>query len=258
LPTTLLAMVDASVGGKTGVDLGSAKNCIGAFWQPSAVACDVNYLATEPERGFRSALAEVVKTALIGDPELMQQLEDWARDGGSFEHTSASAPMAQVHARLCSDRARLSDWVRRCVSVKARVVGQDVREDGIRASLNLGHTLGHALEAAGGLGRLAHGEAVSLGLVAAAQIGVRLGVTTPELAQRVERLLWRLGLPTDLSLEPLDAAVELLGLDKKRRGSKVRFVLLKDVASIDFLDLELSELKTLARALTRSSRRPGG
>jgi shikimate kinase / 3-dehydroquinate synthase len=151
VPTTLLAMVDASVGGKTGVDLGSAKNCVGAFWQPSAVGCDASYLATEPIRGFRSALAEVVKTALIGDPELLTMLEAWPGP----------------ESTLSSDRSRLTEWVRRCVRVKSRVVGQDPREDGIRASLNLGHTLGHAFESAGGLGRLAHGEAVSLGLVAA-------------------------------------------------------------------------------------------
>ncbi|HWO09370.1 MAG TPA: bifunctional shikimate kinase/3-dehydroquinate synthase, partial [Polyangiaceae bacterium] len=128
IPTTLLAMVDASVGGKTAVDLGQAKNCVGAFWQPSQVFCDMAYSVTEPPRG-NSALSEVVKTALIGDPELLDYME------------------ARIVPVLTRDPEVIGELVRRCVRVKARVVGEDAREHGFRAALNLGHTFGHALEA---------------------------------------------------------------------------------------------------------------
>jgi shikimate kinase / 3-dehydroquinate synthase len=233
IPTTLLAMVDASVGGKTAVDLGQAKNCVGAFWQPSAVFCDVKYCATEPARGT-SALSEVVKTALIGDPELLELLE---RQG------------AEVLRR---EPGVMEEIVRRSIRVKARVVGQDAREQGIRAALNLGHTFGHALEAAAGFDRLSHGEAISLGLVAALRLGQRLAVTPAPLVARVTRLLARLGLPTDLQGEPLDAAAELLGMDKKRRGRRVKFVLVREPGQIEFRNLELSELMRLAGDLSRS------
>jgi shikimate kinase / 3-dehydroquinate synthase len=233
IPTTLLAMVDASVGGKTAVDLGQAKNCVGAFWQPCAVFCDVDYCATEPPRGA-SALSEVVKTALIGDPGLLELLERRSADVLRREPTV----MAEI--------------VRRSVRVKARVVGQDAREQGIRAALNLGHTFGHALEAAAGFERLTHGEAISLGLVAALRLGQRLAVTPEPLVARVTRLLARLGLPTDLRSEPLDAAAQLLGLDKKRRGKRVKFVLVREPGQIEFRNLELGELMRLAGDLGRS------
>jgi shikimate kinase / 3-dehydroquinate synthase len=227
--------VDASVGGKTGVDWGAAKNAVGAFWQPSMVVCDVAYTATESARGYTSALAEVVKTAIIGDPEMLDVLETQS---------------AAVRAR---DLGLTAELVRRSIRVKARIVSQDVRESGLRASLNLGHTLGHALEAAGGFGRLTHGEAVSLGLVAALRIGQRLGHTPPELTTRVTRLLAALGLPTDLAREPLAEALELVGLDKKRRGSKVRFVAAAAAGRIEFVSLELERLKALGAELAASS-----
>jgi shikimate kinase/3-dehydroquinate synthase len=231
IPTTLLSMVDASVGGKTAVDLGLAKNCVGAFWQPGAVFCDIAHAATEPARGA-TALSEVVKTALIGDPELIDFME---------------AHMTEVRARAPEV---VEELVRRCVRVKARVVSEDTREAGVRAALNLGHTFGHALEAVGGFDRLSHGEAVSLGLVASLRLGERLGVTEPGLAARVTRLLEGLGLPTDLSKEPLTEAAELIGLDKKRRGSKVKFVFVRRSGQIEFRPLELSQMKQLATELS--------
>ena len=179
LPTTLLSMVDASVGGKTGVDLLAAKNAVGAFHQPKAVLCDVDFLATEGDRGFKSALAEVIKTALIGDASLLERLE------------------ASASSLVLRDPEFLIEVVRRSIRVKARIVGEDEREAGLRAVLNLGHTVGHALEANAGYSRLTHGEAISLGLVAAGRIGVRLGVTPEPLAARVESLLAGLGLPWD-------------------------------------------------------------
>jgi len=230
IPTTLLAMVDASVGGKTAVDLGQAKNCVGAFWQPCQVFCDVDYSVTEPARG-NSALSEVVKTALIGDAPLLDYLERNA------ELVLGRDPEAIAHV------------VRRCVRVKARVVGEDARELGFRAALNLGHTFGHALESVAGFDRLSHGEAISLGLVAALRVGQRLGVTPPELATRVTTLLERLCLPTDLSREPLAEAAKLIGLDKKRKGKSVKFVLVRDAAQIEFRALELAELERLAPIL---------
>jgi shikimate kinase / 3-dehydroquinate synthase len=231
LPTTLLSMVDASVGGKTGVDLGAAKNAVGAFWQPSAVLCDVDYLKTEPERGYRSALAEVVKTALIGDPELFELLEREA---------------AGIVAR---DAALLTDIVRRCIRVKARIVSADPREAGLRAVLNLGHTVGHAVEAQAGFERLTHGEAISLGLVAALRIGEKLGHTPAELAQRTRRLLDTLQLMTGIENEPLAAAAELIGHDKKRAGSKVSFVFARAIGDVVTVPLDLAELRDLTRSL---------
>jgi shikimate kinase / 3-dehydroquinate synthase len=232
IPTTLLAMVDASVGGKTAVDLGQAKNCVGAFWQPSQVFCDVAFSVTEPVRG-NTALSEVVKTALIGDPPLLAYIEQ---------------NVARVLGR---DPEVIEELVRRCVRVKARVVGEDARELGYRAALNLGHTIGHALESVSGFDRLSHGEAVSLGLVAALRVGQQLGVTPAGLVQRVTILLERLGLPTDLSREPLAEAAKLIGLDKKRKGKSVKFVLVRDAGGIEFRALPLEELERMASTLGR-------
>jgi shikimate kinase / 3-dehydroquinate synthase len=231
MPTTLLGMVDASVGGKTGVDLRSAKNAVGAFWQPSGVLCDIATLATEPERGYRSALAEVVKTALIGDPELYCVLEREAKAIGK------------------RDPDLVTDMVRRCIRVKARIVSFDERESGLRATLNLGHTVGHALESQGDYTRLTHGEAISLGLVAALRIGERLGATPADLARRTIELLHALGLPTKLEDQGLAAAAELIGHDKKRAGNRLRFVVARDVGQVDLHDIGLPELRDHTRAL---------
>jgi 3-dehydroquinate synthetase len=138
------------------------------------------------------------------------------------------------------------------VRVKARVVGEDARELGFRAALNLGHTFGHALESVAGFERLSHGEAISLGLVAALRVGQRLGVTPSGLAERVTALLERLALPTDLSREPLAEAAKLIGLDKKRRGKSVKFVLVRAAGSIEFRSLELAELERIAPDLARA------
>jgi shikimate kinase / 3-dehydroquinate synthase len=235
LPTTLLAMVDASVGGKTGVDLRSAKNAVGAFWQPGAVLCDVATLTTEPERGYRSALAEIVKTALIGDAELYDLLE---REASAVQNR---------------DRNLVAEMVRRCIRVKARIVSFDERESGLRATLNLGHTVGHALESQGDYSRLTHGEAVSLGLVAALRIGERLGVTPAHLSRRTVELLRTLGLPTALEDEGLAAAAELIGHDKKRTGNRLKFIVARDIGKVDPLELGLAELRDHTRALARAA-----
>ncbi len=231
LPTTLLAMVDASVGGKTGVDLREAKNAVGAFWQPSGVVCDMDTLRTEAPRGFSSGLAEVIKTALIGDAALLELIE-----GG-------------LHDILAREPAILTEVVRRSVRVKARIVGLDEREAGLRAVLNLGHTVGHALETLGRYTRLTHGEAVSLGLVAALRIGERRGVTPTDLTRRLVALLERAGLPTDLGQQDLRAAGGLIGHDKKRAGDGIRFVLTSAPGAVVVERLSLSEVREHLGAL---------
>ncbi len=231
VPTTLLSMVDASVGGKTAIDLKTAKNAVGAFWQPAAVLCDVRHLTTEPARGYASALSEVVKTALIGDAALLELLERHSAD------------------LTAKEGSVLIDVVRRCVRVKARVVSLDPREENIRAWLNLGHTVGHALEAYGGYGKLRHGEAISLGLVAALRIGERLGITDRALSERCILLLRVLGLPVDLHGQPLARAVDLIGHDKKRAGSRLKFVAARAPGAVEIVDIELQELRAHVLAL---------
>lgn len=224
LPTTLLAMVDASVGGKTAVDFSDAKNAVGAFWQPRAVTCDVSFTRTEAERGYVSALAEVIKTALIGDADLFAWLE------------------REASAVLARDAEVLAEVVRRCLRVKARVVSQDPREGGVRATLNLGHTIGHALEVQAGYRGLSHGEAVALGLVAAVELGQRRGITPQALVERVRSLLSTYGLPHQLP-ENLVAAGALIARDKKRVGSDVRFVWLHDVGDVRVGRIALDQLQ---------------
>lgn len=204
VPTTLLSMVDASVGGKTAIDRPQGKNLVGAFHQPSAVIADVDLLSTLPARELRSGMSEVIKTALIGDPAFVAMLE-----GGERNFT----PL-----------------VRASIAHKARVVASDEHDrTGARAALNFGHTIGHALEAHAGFERLTHGEAVSLGMIAALRLGIALGLTPPALLDRARSLLEREGLPVDLSAEPLAEALPRILTDKKREGDEVAFVLLEDV-----------------------------
>jgi shikimate kinase / 3-dehydroquinate synthase len=227
IPTTLLGMVDASVGGKTAVDHGMGKNAVGAFWQPSRVICDVEFLRTESERNYVGALSEVVKTALVGDAELLEML--WNE-------------RSKVVAR---DLGFLGEVVRRCVQVKARIVGLDAREVGVRAVLNFGHTVGHALEVLGEYRRYTHGEAVSLGMVVALRLGVRLGYTPRDLAKRVEEILVALGLPVVVSPSEVRAAGALLGHDKKRSGSSIRVVFARGAGMVTAERIGLQDLREL-------------
>lgn len=224
LPTTLLAMVDASVGGKTAVDFHTAKNSVGAFWQPAGVICDIETLQTETDRQYIGALSEVVKTALIGDAELFELLE---KNAGAILERQPEV---------------IQEIVERCVRVKARVVALDARESGVRATLNLGHTIGHALESSGGYSDLTHGEAVSLGLVAALRLGELKGHTKPELTHRVLRLLKSLRMPHRLSRDDLEKCTALLGHDKKRSGASIRFVYAGDVGRVFTESIEISDL----------------
>ena len=223
-PTSVLGMVDAAIGGKTGIDFGAAKNAIGAFHQPLAVCTNVARARTEPRRSFVSGLAEVVKSALVGDASLLGDLE---RD---------------AEAILSGDLDALYRAIRAAAAVKASIVSRDEHEAGLRAVLNLGHTLGHALESAGGFGRWLHGEAVSLGTVAALRVGVELGRTPAGLPERVEALLARLGLPVHLDRAEVEAALPLLALDKKRSDDAVRFVFVTAPGKAEFAPISLVEL----------------
>jgi len=204
VPTTLLAMVDASVGGKTGFDHPTGKNLIGAFHQPSAVIADLAHLATLPARERTSGLAEVVKIALTSDAALLGQLE---RD---------TAAIAR------GDRAALRPVVRAAIQAKIRIVRDDEREAGVRLLLNLGHTVGHALEAHGGYARWLHGEAVALGMVAELEVSMKLGWTPPALVERARSLLAALGLPVRVERSELSASWPFVAADKKRTRDKVR------------------------------------
>lgn len=214
VPTTLLAMVDSSVGGKVGVNHRRGKNLIGHFHQPSLVWTDLAYLDTLPDRELRAGLAEVVKTALIGDAELFALLE---RDPAGF---------------LARDPEVLRDAVLRCCRVKAGIVASDERERGRRAVLNLGHTVGHGLEAVCGFGRLRHGEAVAIGLVAAAEISVAEGLCSADLCDRVRALLQRLGLPTGAPPVSLAALSDAMMMDKKLKQDALPWILVDEIGAV--------------------------
>jgi shikimate kinase/3-dehydroquinate synthase len=203
-PTTLLAMVDASVGGKTGFDHPVGKNLIGAFHQPSAVVIDLAHLETLPARERVAGLAEVVKIALTSDASLFERLE---REGSAIARGGHEA---------------LKTVVRAAVEAKIRIVRDDEREMGLRALLNLGHTVGHALEAHGSYTRWLHGEAVALGLVSELAAGARLGWSPPELVERTRAVLSMLGLPTDVARDDLTSSWIHVGSDKKRSGGMLR------------------------------------
>ncbi|HKF00492.1 MAG TPA: 3-dehydroquinate synthase [Actinomycetes bacterium] len=208
VPTTVLAMVDAAVGGKTGVDLDAGKNLVGAFHQPRAVVADLDTLATLPLAERRSGLAEVVKAGLVADPAL------------------AEAAARDAAAALAGDPDTLAPLVEAAVRVKAQVVAADEREADRRAILNYGHTLGHALERLAGYRGLRHGEAVSLGMVFAARVAEATGFAPAGLADGHVRLLRRLGLPVGgVALDP-DEVLQAMATDKKRRGG-LRLVLLR-------------------------------
>ncbi len=219
VPTTLLAQVDSSVGGKVGVNLPGAKNMVGAFWQPAAVLIDTTVLGTLPPREYRSGLAEVVKYGVILDAALFNFLE--ANVDGLVERHPET--LEHVIARSCQ--------------LKAEVVQSDEREEsGLRAVLNYGHTFAHALEAVTGYGRLLHGEAVSMGMVCAARLAERLGRVGPELAERQRALLVALGLPVTLLDVDRQAVVAAMSRDKKVEHGRLRFVLPTRIGHVELVD----------------------
>ncbi len=221
-PTTMLGMVDAAIGGKVAVDLPAGKNLVGAFYQPRAVVADLSTLATLPRRELRSGYAEVIKHALIRDPEMLNELEAHA-------HTLLNPGAAR---RDAAASAVIADMIRRNQRIKAQVVSADERESDLRAILNYGHTLGHALEAVTGYRDLLHGEAVAIGLVAAAEIGHAMGLIDEPLLTRHRTLLEHFGLPTatPVALEA-DHLLEAMSRDKKVVGGRQRWVLLESAGA---------------------------
>jgi len=209
VPTTLLAQVDSSVGGKTAINHPLGKNMIGAFYQPLRVVCDLDTLRTLPAREFSAGLAEVIKYGPIADMAFLQWIE---------EH---------IDALMARDVAALSHAVRRSCEIKAWVVGQDERESGLRAILNFGHTFGHAIEAGLGYGEWLHGEAVGCGMVMAAQLSQRLGGVEDAFVARLTQLIARAGLPTHGPDLGVDRYLELMRVDKKAEAGEIRFVVIE-------------------------------
>jgi 3-dehydroquinate synthase len=211
VPTTLLAQVDSSVGGKTGVNHSSGKNLIGAFHQPSAVVADTDLLRTLPPRELSAGLAEVIKHGLLADV-------------GYFERVMASLP----RLRACDGEALMDAIVGSC-EIKAGVVSRDERESGERALLNLGHTFGHAIEALSGYGHWLHGEAVGCGMCLAADLSRRLGLIGSADVARVEDAVRAAGLPVRIAGLSLEAALQSMAGDKKAEAGRIRFILLERI-----------------------------
>jgi 3-dehydroquinate synthase len=214
IPTTLLAMVDSSIGGKTGVNHAAVKNLVGAFYQPAAVISDVRTLGSLPNRELRSGLAEVIKAAVIGDATLFAFLE---------EH---------LEAILRREAGPLVEAIVRAASFKARVVAADVLERAERQILNYGHTIGHAVEAAAGFQRLTHGEAVAIGMAVEAQLAQRLGLVDQAVVERQNLLLGRAGLPAQLGPVSRTALLRALALDKKHRDGVLRWPMLVGIGQV--------------------------
>lgn len=230
VPTTLLAQVDAAIGGKTGVDLPEGKNLAGAFHHPAAVLADTGVLGTLSDRQFRSGLAEVVKYGVIRSPRLFSLLE------------------RNVPAVLARKPELLAGIVAECARIKAGIVSRDERESGLRMVLNFGHTIGHAVESVSGY-RLLHGEAVSIGMVLAARISAGRGLCATTVPLRISGLLAKLGLPVRVP-RGLSAAkiMEVMGRDKKVRANRLRFVLTRIIGGVTLSDgVNLHEIReTLA------------
>lgn len=211
IPTTLLAQVDSSVGGKTAVDHPGGKNLIGAFHQPRAVIADTSTLNTLPDRELRAGLAEVVKYGFIRDRAFLDWLE------------------ANAAALLQREPAALAHAIKRSCEIKAEVVGIDEREQGLRAILNFGHTFGHAIETATKYGEYLHGEAIAIGMTMAAEMSRKIGWISSEDSERVKKLIVDFGLPTRAPRIGTQKALELMGMDKKVQAGRIRLILLKSL-----------------------------
>jgi 3-dehydroquinate synthase len=234
VPTTLLAQVDSSVGGKTAINHPLGKNMIGAFYQPLRVVCDLELLATLPKRELAAGLAEVIKYGPIADAAFLDWIESHLDD------LLARRPEALAHA------------VRRSCEIKAQVVAADEREGGLRAILNFGHTFGHAIEAGMGYGAWLHGEAVGCGMLIAAELSRRLGLVDAAFVARLQRIVDRAGLPVRAPVMPAERWLELMRVDKKAEAGEIRFVLIDGVgrcavqAAPDALVREVIAARTVA------------
>ena len=218
VPTTLLAQVDSSVGGKVGVNLKAGKNLVGAFHQPRLVLCDLHTLASLPVREYRAGLAEVIKYGIIYDSAFFRLLE---RD---------------LPKLLRREAQTLATVVARCCEIKADVVRQDETEGGLRAILNFGHTIGHALEAISRYGKYLHGEAIAIGQVAAARLSAKMTGLPQADVTRIERLFQRTGLPTQVALTAPQRRnlLAAMRLDKKVSQGEIRFVLARSIGAVEF------------------------
>jgi 3-dehydroquinate synthase len=227
VPTTLLAQVDSSVGGKTGVNHQEGKNLVGAFYQPRLVLVDVAVLQSLPRREFIAGLAEVIKYGVIDDPALFQLLEEKIAKLASLDR----ALLAQVIATSCA--------------IKAKVVEQDERENDYRAVLNFGHTVGHALEAATHYQKYLHGEAVAIGMIQAAAISVQQGFCDQRSLERIRKLIKKAGLPMEIPREvSMQDLIQGMEVDKKSAGGKIKFVICTGIGTTRFQALSPGEILT--------------
>jgi 3-dehydroquinate synthase len=224
VPTSVLAMVDASIGGKVGVNLPQGKNLVGAFHQPRLVWIDVETLASLPRRQRSAGFAEVVKAGALWDAAFFERLE---RD---------------AEALMALERTRLLPALGRAIAIKAEIVSQDEREAGPRMLLNLGHTLAHAVEALTGFRSVLHGEAVAMGMVYAARRSEQLGLAPAGVADRIQGLLRRFALPTELPHFPRRAYLAALGVDKKKRDGQIRYVALRRIGRAETLPLSAARI----------------
>jgi 3-dehydroquinate synthase len=227
IPTTLLAQVDSSVGGKVGINLPGGKNMVGAFWQPRGVLIDVDVLKTLPDREYRAGLAEVVKYGVIQDADFFAYLE---------------ANVEQINHH---DPAVLTHIVERCCRLKADVVEQDEREEtGLRSILNYGHTFCHAFEAATGYEKLLHGEGVAIGMMCAARLAARMGRVDDAFVARQRALLEALRLPLDVPDVDQEELIELMYHDKKVERGKLRFVLPTQMGHVELVrEVEIADFR---------------
>jgi len=235
IPTTLLAMVDSSIGGKTGVDTRSGKNLIGVFHHPSLVIDDIDLLKTLPRRQFNQGFAEIIKHAVIADAKMFRILESWDASSG-----------------LASEALALQSLIKRNIQIKSRIVAKDERDrTGQRALLNFGHTVGHAIERAGNYRKFLHGEAVSLGIVAACAISVKRAGLRPDQRAVIVDLLERFGLPTRLpSNFPRKKIFDAIRFDKKFEGGKVRFVVTPRIGTARITnDVTLNDIREAVKQL---------
>ncbi|VVE72547.1 3-dehydroquinate synthase [Pandoraea captiosa] len=230
VPTTLLAQVDSSVGGKTGINHPLGKNMIGAFWQPSAVLADIGTLSTLPDRELAAGMAEVIKHGAIADETFFNWIE---------------ANIDELNGR---DTAALTHAVQRSCEIKAAVVASDEREQGLRATLNFGHTFGHAIEAGLGYGEWLHGEAVGCGMVMAADLSARLGFIDEAMVPRIKALVAAAKLPVTGPDLGEDRYIDLMRVDKKAEGGDIRFVLLNRLGQAFMTSVPDAELRATLRA----------
>lgn len=235
IPTTLLAQVDSSIGGKTAIDLDQGKNLMGAFYQPRLVVSDLDLLRTLPAAQLKSAMAEVIKYAVIKDPHMFEYLEKHYRDIFSL------------------DARALEFIVNRSSRIKAAIVEQDEQEKrGIRTVLNFGHTIGHALETAGGYKKYSHGEAVALGMLVALDISRRMGFTNKSVSLRIENVIRLAGLPLYIKGLSFSGIIEAHYRDKKFLGRKNRFVLIRDIGrTVIAQDVPLAMITAALKALMK-------